>query len=197
MRKTDVLVVGGGVAGLSCALYTSRAGLSTTVLDTGMSQLKKVSELHNIPGLPKGISGEDWVATARSQAENAGAEIRQLEATAFDLKQRPYQVFTNSLETGEKLSFASDYVVIAVNLGYPLLEDMDLGLEVNEFVPSKKIRKVKNITFEGRTTKPGVYIAGLLADIPSQTAVSSGQGTYVGVQIASEALGRAYMWHDR
>lgn len=191
MNQTDVLVIGGGVSGLSCALYTSKAGLNTVVLEHGESQLKSVKMVHNIPGIQKGISGADWLESARTQVFSAGGAIHTGKVESVTVTDRPYTAITT-----EGRLWSSQYLVIAVNLGYPLLESLGFEVAVNEHVPSKKIRKVSKVGYDGKSHLPGVFFAGLLTDLPSQTVIAAGQGAFVGVQIASDFLKRPFMWHD-
>jgi thioredoxin reductase (NADPH) len=191
LNQTDVLVVGAGVSGLSCALYTSQAGLDTVVLEHGDSQLKSVKMVHNIPGVEAGISGAQWLESARNQVIHAGGAIRRGNVEAIAFNERPYVAVTTD---GNRWS--ARYLVIAVNLGYPLLESLGFEVAVNEHVPSKKIRKVLEIGYDGKSHVPGVFFAGLLTDVPSQTVIAAGQGAFVGVQIASDFLERPFMWHD-
>ncbi len=191
MSAYQVIIVGGGVAGLSCAIYTGQAGLRTLVIDNGESQLLRVKQIRNYPGMAPETSGEEWMRTARMQAENAGVEFVNAHVDKMVLDHRPYQVTDRNNQI-----WTSEFIVLSVNLGFELLENHGLHLGVNRHVPSNKVRYVEHVNLEGTTGVPGVYVAGLLAHVPSQTVIAAGQGTFVGVQIASEALGRPYMWHD-
>lgn len=191
MTEVDVLIVGGGVAGLSCALYTSKAGLSTLVINHGKPQLQSVEAVWNIPGIDAGVSGASWLDSARSQVTQLGGILEEAQVESMSFSQRPYFVLSESQQ-----EWAAKYVVLATNLGYSLLERHGFEVAINEHVPSRKIRKVNGINYDGKTQIPGVYIAGLLTDIPSQTVIAAGQGAFVGVQIASDHLGRPFMWHD-
>ncbi len=74
----DVIVVGGGPAGLTAAIYTARHNLNTLVLESRRIGGKAL-EAHwvdNYPGFPEGISGEDLMENMIQQAERFGAEIR-------------------------------------------------------------------------------------------------------------------------
>ena len=60
MKKNyDMIVIGGGPAGYSAALYTARAGLSTLVIERlyAGGQMTETTQIDNYPGIPQGISG--------------------------------------------------------------------------------------------------------------------------------------------
>lgn len=191
MEKVDVVVIGGGVSGLSAALYMAKAGLNTVVLDKDMSQLQSVDHVWNIPGIADGIPGVEWLQQAQQQVRKYGGRIIHNAVISFSLHDRPFTVMT--AEGGE---WIARYLVIAINLGFELLAEMGIDMEINEYVPSRKIRKVIGTGFDGQSNIPGLYFSGLLANIPSQTVIAAGQGAFVGVQIASDFLGRSFMWHD-
>ncbi|HEX3837223.1 MAG TPA: NAD(P)/FAD-dependent oxidoreductase [Steroidobacteraceae bacterium] len=71
----DVLVIGGGVAGLTAATYLGRFRRRALVVDGDSSRARWIPESHNIPGFPQGIGGEQLLARLRSQAARYGAEI--------------------------------------------------------------------------------------------------------------------------
>jgi thioredoxin reductase (NADPH) len=90
----DVIVLGSGPAGLTAAIYTSRAGLKTLVVAgaTWGGQLMLTREVENFPGFEKGILGPDLMATIKKQAERCGAELILEHATAADFKCKPFKV---------------------------------------------------------------------------------------------------------
>ena len=69
MDKREVIVVGGGIAGLSAAIYLGRAQRDTLVIDAGHSMAKWEPKVENYLGFPKGIDGEDLLKYGRKQAE--------------------------------------------------------------------------------------------------------------------------------
>jgi thioredoxin reductase (NADPH) len=75
----DVIIVGSGPAGLTAAIYTSREGLSTLVLEkSGIGgQVGLTRHMENYPGFDQGISGADLADRLRKQAERFGVEIVQ------------------------------------------------------------------------------------------------------------------------
>ncbi|ARS90975.1 NAD(P)/FAD-dependent oxidoreductase [Natrarchaeobaculum aegyptiacum] len=73
----DVAVVGGGPAGLTTALYTTRLGLDTLVVDRGGGRAAMMQETHNVIGVPEHVSGNELLQTAREQVESYGATFER------------------------------------------------------------------------------------------------------------------------
>lgn len=68
-QTREVIVIGGGIAGLSAAIYLGRAQRDTLVIDSGHSMAKWEPIVENYLGFPKGVSGEDLLKHGRKQAE--------------------------------------------------------------------------------------------------------------------------------
>jgi thioredoxin reductase (NADPH) len=80
----DCLIVGGGPAGLTAAIYLARYRRNVLVIDSGKSRAAWIPKTHNYPGFEDGISGEALLAKLREQAEEYGAEIQRGEVTKLE-----------------------------------------------------------------------------------------------------------------
>lgn len=82
----DVLIVGGGPAGLTAAIYLARYRRRVVVVDEGHSRARWIPRSHNHAGFPDGIGGEELLGRMRAQAEHYGAEFvtGRVEALASD-----------------------------------------------------------------------------------------------------------------
>ena len=77
----DCLIIGGGPAGLTAAIYLARFHLAVTVVDAGQSRALWIPETHNHAGFPEGISGADLLARMRQQATHYGTHILEQEVS--------------------------------------------------------------------------------------------------------------------
>jgi thioredoxin reductase (NADPH) len=96
----DTIVIGSGPAGLSAALYTSRAHMDTLLL-TGSEiggQVSLTNEVDNYPGFGDGLTGPELVQKMQTHAERFGAVVQIDTVTGVDLSQRPF-VLTGQYDT--------------------------------------------------------------------------------------------------
>jgi len=82
----DVIIIGGGPAGLSAAIYSSRARMSTLIIEkAGCGGLIAITDnLENYPGFDKGINGFELTSKMEQQARKSGAEIVYGEVVAIE-----------------------------------------------------------------------------------------------------------------
>jgi thioredoxin reductase (NADPH) len=73
MAEVDCLIIGGGPAGLTAAIYLTRFRRNVVLVDSGASRAALIPESHNYPGFPSGISGTELLAQLREHAERYGA----------------------------------------------------------------------------------------------------------------------------
>ncbi|MFC4552619.1 MULTISPECIES: NAD(P)/FAD-dependent oxidoreductase [Halorussus] len=74
-EEYDVVVVGGGPGGLTAALYTTRLGHDTAVIDRGGGRAAMMADTHNVVGVTEDVSGVEFLETARKQVESYGATV--------------------------------------------------------------------------------------------------------------------------
>ena len=105
----NCLIVGGGPAGYTAAIYASRADLSP-VLYEGIQpggQLTTTTDIENYPGFENGISGNALMETMRAQAVRLGADVRTGTVTDADLSSRPFRITID----GEKDIMARSLII--------------------------------------------------------------------------------------
>ena len=106
----EVIIIGGGPAGYTAAIYAARANLKPLVIEgfARGGQLMLTTDVENYPGFPSGISGPDMMNAFRDQAERFGAILVSANATRVDLSGRPFGVWVDEEEyRGEALIVAT------------------------------------------------------------------------------------------
>ncbi|MCB9800285.1 MAG: thioredoxin-disulfide reductase [Candidatus Omnitrophica bacterium] len=117
MQKVDVVIIGGGGAGLTAALYTSRAKLSTILFEklTPGGQIALTDLVENYPGFPEGIMGPEISMKMEEQAKKYGTQIMYKQVTEILKTQSGFEVKTSD-ET-----YQSQTIILATGASFRML----------------------------------------------------------------------------
>ncbi|WP_459193205.1 NAD(P)/FAD-dependent oxidoreductase [Halosimplex sp. J119] len=179
----DIVVVGGGVAGLTAGLFTARNGLRSAVIDAEESILRRNAHLENFPGFPAGVNPRQLLELMRAQARDPGCEHH---TGTVKIVTRDGEGF--AVETADGRRFHAEYVVAATKNATEYLD----GLDCVEIVDRGK--PYVGTDERGRTDVDGLYAAGRLAGKPHQAIVCAGHGAEVAVTVLEDD-GRPF-YHD-
>ena len=110
MEHVRCLIIGGGPAGYTAAIYASRAGLEPVLYEGNEpgGQLTTTTVVENYPGFPGGVDANRLMSDMRAQAAGLGADIRRGVVTAVDFGVRPLRVTVDS-----PAEIEADAVIIA------------------------------------------------------------------------------------
>jgi len=172
----DVVVVGGGVAGLSAALFTARAGLPTTVVSTGESILERNAHLENYPGFPAGVDPRRLLDLVTEQASDAGADRVDGHVTRVTATDCGFELHTVD---GDR--YTADYVVAASWADPSYLDGLDVDLV------DRGSQTFVGVDEFGATSVEGLYAAGRLAEQHHQAVVAAGHGAQVGIAVVEDS----------
>ncbi len=105
----ELIVIGGGPAGYTAALYSARANLRPLVIEGFQwgGQLMITSDVENYPGYPDGVLGPEMMQEFRYQAERFGAEFLTDDVTRVDFSEHPFRVWVGDDE------YRAEAVVVA------------------------------------------------------------------------------------
>jgi thioredoxin reductase (NADPH) len=122
----DLIIVGGGPAGLTAALYTAREGIDTLVVERAAlgGQAATTMHLDNVPGFPDGIAGHELAQRLRAQAERFGVELLQAQQVSRIHSHHNY----HCIETADGSEYSALAILLAMGsryrrLGIPGEED--------------------------------------------------------------------------
>jgi len=113
MAKYEIIIIGGGPAGLTIGLYTSRAGLKSLLIERGIcgGQMVNAALVENYPGFPQGISGAELGSLMHQQAVKYDLEVVTAEVTGIAQGQ-PYNISTTEGD------FEATTIIIAAGSEY-------------------------------------------------------------------------------
>jgi len=118
MENYDVIIIGGGPAGLTAAIYASRARLSTLIIEKESfgGQIVSTDGIENYPGIVEGDTGTTLVERMRKQAETFGTKFLRDEVIDFDFSQK-----IKTVKTKDK-TFSAKGVILSVGASHRKLE---------------------------------------------------------------------------
>ena len=142
----DIIVIGGGPAGYTSAIYTSRSGFDTLVLEkfSAGGQMTQTTQIDNYPGFPEGVDGFELGTKMREGAERFGAKTVQAEVLEVNLKDK-----IKTIKTPDEVLLAHS-VIIATGA-----EHKHLGLENEENLIGKGVgycAACDGMFYKGKTT---------------------------------------------
>ena len=188
----DVLIIGGGAAGMSCALVLGSAQSKAFAADKkiGIIMHQRSSALeralfNNVLGLEPGTTGKELLENGRDQLKTCYPQVVQIDkekVNAVVKTEAGYQVTTN------KTNYSSKIVVVAV--GPSNLFNIEGLMEFVEPHPNLPVAKqriqLKNVN---HLVIENLYVAGVLAGWRSQFAMAAGSGAHVATDILT-------LWND-
>jgi glycine/D-amino acid oxidase-like deaminating enzyme len=197
MQHADVIIVGGGVGGLSCAITIASActkswfgDRSVLVIDDGQSDLAK-ARLNNAPGIAPGTRGSVALQQMRSQLSQYPAALcRNGTVTKIHRNEHTWIVHVGDDDGG----LTCDELVLAT--GYKPINTSHLPIDPIAHPRGGKSDRIM-LKHDGMyRVAPHLHVAGLLGGGSSQFAIAAGIGAQVGVEILSCWAGKRTHVHD-
>ncbi|CAI49884.1 oxidoreductase (homolog to thioredoxin-disulfide reductase) [Natronomonas pharaonis DSM 2160] len=195
----DVVIVGGGPAGLSAGVFTARADFRTLVVEHNRSLLRKSAHLENYLGFPAGVRPTTFLEIAQDHATNAGCVY--VSGEVVDIKHAHSEDHsgdapeTGAVDSGFIVStadqqFETRYVIVASWSDCSFLDTLGVerGTEDGGHVP------IIEVDADGRTSVDGVYAAGRITDQHHQAIVNAGHGAHVAIALIEEV--NPAFWND-
>ncbi len=151
MKEYEVIIIGGGPAGLTAGLYASRARLKSLLIEKGLfgGQIVNAEQVDNFPGFPEGISGYSLGELMHQQATKYGLETITTEVTGITLRQGQKTVVTTDSE------FAAKTVIIASGS-----ERQKLGIPGEEEFTGRGVSYCATCDGAFFADKPAVVVGG-------------------------------------
>ncbi|MFC7041939.1 NAD(P)/FAD-dependent oxidoreductase [Halonotius sp. GCM10025705] len=192
----ELLIIGGGIAGLTAATFTARAGIETVVVNDGETVLRRNAHLENVPGFPAGVNPRRFADMLRAQATRNGAEYQT--GTVTELTGEIDNGFTATItggQAGEDIEtdaadseeaeptreLTADRVLAASFPDADFLDGYDIDTRTAD---SKQYAEAGEL---GRTAVEGLYVAGRLAERYHQAVIAAGDGAEAAITLIHDS----------
>ncbi|WP_196885599.1 FAD-dependent oxidoreductase [Aureivirga sp. CE67] len=196
----DVLIIGGGAAGISCGLVLGSAKEREFAKDKniGIIMHQRASSLqtailNNVMGVAPNTSGDDLLEDGKKQLASLYPHVSQIEkekVLEIEKNGDVLKVITN------KNSYEAKNIVVAVGPKNFAIKGLEAYTELHQKLPAAKQRtQLKNVD---HVVDKGIYVAGTLAGCRSQFAIAAGSGAEVATDILTIWNdGKTTMIHDK
>ncbi|MFH0840103.1 MAG: thioredoxin-disulfide reductase [Candidatus Omnitrophota bacterium] len=188
----DIVIIGGGPAGLTAGLYAKRAAMNTVLLERYLpgGQVLLTERIENYPGFPEGITGLELINRMKEQALNLGLAIREDNVTEIKEENHPAKIFKVITENGSEYKTLS--VILAAgatwkHLGVPG-EDKFAGRGVSYCAtcdgPMFRNKKIVVVGGGDKAVEEGIY----LTKFADEVTLIHRRNRLRGAKILQEAL---------
>lgn len=175
--QTDVIVVGGGPAGLSGALFTQKNGLETMVFDTDSTWMHK-AHLFNYLGIGS-QDGSVFMEQARAQVDNFGVDRQQAQVTDVTATDEGFVVATEDDE------YTADYVILATGANRELASSLGCDFDGD----------IVDVDVTMETSVDDAYATGAMVRAEEwQAIIAAGDGAAAALNVLSKTKGEHF--HD-
>jgi hypothetical protein len=176
----DVVVVGGGPAGSSAAVFTARYGLDTVVFDRGNAALQRCAYLENYLGFPGGVDVETFYDLMAAHVEEMGADL--VDDMVIGVERVDDGERRLAVETQDGRWVTATAVVAAAWYDGSYLRPLGEEAMFSEQEHHGELEERFDPDYpdaDGRTPVEGLYVAAPAGDRNDQAIISAGQGAHV------------------
>ncbi|HMB51126.1 MAG TPA: NAD(P)/FAD-dependent oxidoreductase [Natronoarchaeum rubrum] len=181
----DVVVIGGGPAGCSAAVFAARYGLDTVVFDRGPAALRRCAYLENYLGFPAGIDVDTFHELMHEHLDQVGCRLRRELVEAVERAEGDTPAPDDArfvVETDEGRRVAAAYVIAAAWYDGSYLRPLDDDAMFEEHEHHGELEERFDPEYpdaDGRTPFEGLYVASPAGNRSAQAIVAAGNGAHV------------------